>query len=301
MNWANTGLNVKGEFQVKNANQKIKILACQIDIPVIHNVAARDRHLENTATKIVTELKKNQHDLVVLPELSSIEYSISAFDKLELLAESIKGPSFKCFSKIAMEYEVCIAYGIARKDENDCYISHVVIGPDGEILGHFDKLHIANFGFSSEKKYFRQGDHLFVFECKGIKIAPIICYDIRIPELSRTLALKHNVQLILHCGAYGRDQSFYSWHHFVVTRALENQLFILSLNRAGEAFGNSFFCPPWVDETQTGISFPDYQESMLTIEVSTDTIDQVKSEYSFLVDKFDDYDLLATNVGTQSD
>jgi len=47
----------------------------------------------------------------------------------------------------------------------------------------------------------------------------------------------HDVDLILHVGAYARDESFYSWHAFAVTRAVENQFFVLSLNRAGTHFG----------------------------------------------------------------
>ncbi len=267
----------------------LKILACQIDIPLMQNAQDRDRHLENTANKIRATLEQTDHDMVVLPELSSIEYSIPAFDKLEQLAEPLNGPSYEIFSELAKEFNVCIVYGIPRKDKRDFYISQVAVGPSGNILGHFDKLHIAQFGFSSEKKYFNRGQDLFVFEYKGIKVAPIICYDIRIPELTRTLALEHDVQLILHCGAYGRDESFYSWHHFVVTRALENQLYILSLNRAGKEFGNSFFCPPWVDETQPGVKFPDTDEALQSITIKAKAIKKARNRYTFIVDKLEDY------------
>ena len=277
---------------MKNKNQKLQILACQIDIPPMDNTAARNQHLDNLAVKLRAQLPKNNYDMVVLPELSSIDYSIQTFEKLEQLAEPLDGRSYEIFSELAIEFGVCFVYGIARKNNDDFYISQVAIDSKGDLVGHFDKLHIANFGFSSEKKYFKSGDHLLVFEHKGIKIAPIICYDIRIPELTRTLVLQHDVQLILHCGAYGRDQSFHSWHDFVVTRALENQIYILSLNRAGKNFGNSFFCPPWVDETVTGTKFPEFDESMQTLSVDAKTISQVKSEYSFLTDKFDDYSLL---------
>ena len=273
----------------------LKVLACQIDIPSMQTAQDRDRHLETTAIKIRAELESNNHDMVVLPELSSIEYSTAVFEKLEELAEPLQGPSFETFSELAKEFNLCVVYGIAKKDNSDFYISQVVVGPNGDILGHFDKLHIAQFGFSHEKKYFKRGKGLFVFDYKGIKVAPIICYDIRIPELTRTLALEHDAQLILHCGAYGRDESFYSWHHFVVTRALENQLYILSLNRAGEDFGNSFFCLPWIDETQPGVKFPDTNEALLSIDIEPQAIKQARSRYTFIADKFDDYNSLSVN------
>ena len=285
---------------MKNNHQIIDILACQIEIPATLTEAARDTHLLNTANKLRKKLSDNHYDLVVLPELSSIDYSVDTFDCLAHVAESLEGRSYQIFRELAIEFGVYFVYGIARKADDGFYISQVVIDARGHLVGHFDKLHIANFGFSSEKKYFRPGKHLLVFELKGIKIAPIICYDIRIPELTRTLAIEHNVQLVLHCGAYGRDQSFFTWHDFVITRALENQLFFLSLNRAGETFGNSFFCPPWIDEVTPGIKFPDFQESLQWVSVDANVIDQVKSQYSFLTDRHDDYFLLENKVMTGS-
>lgn len=41
---------------------------------------------------------------------------------------------------------------------------------------------------------------------------------------------------------------FLAWHSFAVTRAMENQVYLLSLNRAGADYGGSVFCPPWLDD-----------------------------------------------------
>ena len=93
----------------------------------------------------------------------------------------------------------------------------------------------------SRKKYFTSVNHYFTFFINKIKCSTIICYDIRIPELIRDLTLNHDVKLVLHCGVYFRDESFFTWHQFAITRALENQIFLLNLNRAGKKFGNSIF------------------------------------------------------------
>ena len=273
-------------------NKNLKLLACQIDIPQMETVFQRDQHLEFTARKLEDRLQNEFLDLVVLPELSSVDYSPATFNNLKDFAEPLKGPSYEIFRKVAMDFGVAIVYGIPRRCDSHYLITQVLVGADGEIMGYFDKLHIAHFSASTEKDYFRHGKHLFVFEYKGIRIAPIICYDIRIPELTRTLVLKHQVQLILHCGAYGRDESFYSWHHFVITRALENQVYILSLNRAGNGFGNSLFCEPWVDETTPPVEFAAFDESMIALEVKPSRIEEVRSRYSFLQDRFSDYGLL---------
>ena len=137
----------------------------------------------------------------------------------------------------------------------------------------------------------RRDDGLLVAEIAGIKVAPIICYDIRIPELSRALCRGLGAHLILHCGAYYTDESYYSWHHFVVTRALENQSYMLSLNRAGETYGSSVFCPPWVDETAEPARFGK-TEDLRRFEIDPAEIARIRRSYSFLADTKDDYGAL---------
>ncbi len=139
-----------------------------------------------------------------------------------------------------------------------------------------------------EKEYFQRGDNLFVFELNGVRIAPIICYDIRIPELTRALCVQHEVDLILHCGAYSRDRTFYSWHSFIIARALENQVFILSLNRAGENFGLSLFSPPWVDELRPEQRFGE-DEEYRQFEIDLAETSEVRRRIPFLSDRLPDY------------
>lgn len=270
----------------------LEILACQIEIPTVTTAAQRDRHLDSVTAKIRARLRKRRHDLVVLPELSSIDYSRASFDNLHVLAESLDGPSLQRFGPLAREFGITIVYGMPRRSGDACYISQVAVDESGEPIGYFDKLHLAQFGDSMEKDYFRRGDHLFVFRHKGITIAPIICYDIRMPELTRTLAINHGVQLVLHCSAHARDESFYSWHHFSVCRAIENQIYFLSLNRAGERYGNSIFCTPWVDEQNPGVRLPQRAEKLETIRVDPNRIKCVRAKYSILDDRFDDYSAL---------
>lgn len=271
----------------------LSVLACQIDIPHVTTRDTREAHVRALCNKIDERLTAKPHELVVLPELSTVEYSRAAFDRLHEIAEDLEGPSVRTFSELARKHRTTIVFGMPRKVDGHFCISQVAVGPDGAVLCAYDKLHICQYGASMEKEYFTKGGHLSTFSIKGIKIAPIICYDIRIPELSRTLTVEHDVDLILHCGAYARDESFYSWHHFVVTRALENQLFFLSLNRAGESFGNSLFCPPWIDETNSPYSFPQTDEHFASLTVDLTASRKAREDYTFLLDRFEDYTKLS--------
>ncbi|KZL04601.1 (R)-stereoselective amidase [Pseudovibrio axinellae] len=271
---------------------KLKLLAGQIKIPVTTTAQERDAHLHCVIGKLDQQLSGNPQDLVILPELSTVDYSREAFNKLSVLAEQLDGPSVQAFSALAKAHKTTIVFGMPRKAENGFTISQVAVGPTGDVVGFYDKLHICQYGASMEKDYFNKGNQLFSFSVKGVKVAPIICYDIRIPELSRTLAVQHGVELLLHSGAYARDESFFSWHDFVITRALENQIYVLSLNRAGENFGNSVFCPPWIDENTPLTSFSQTEEHFVSIEVDTQVIAQARNDYTFLKDRLEDYSQL---------
>ncbi len=273
------------------SSDTLTLLACQINVPIMATEAERDAHLAMSVEKVEAHLRAtdNPVDLVVLPELSSIHYSRETFANLSELAEPLYGPSFKAWRKTAQDHGVYIAYGFPRKSEAGTFISVAVVHPDGDLLGHYDKVHLAQYGASSEKETFTRGKHLFAFQIKGFKLAPIICYDIRIPELTRTLVIDQNVDVILHCGAYYRDESFHTWHPFVLTRALENQIFLLSLNRAGTNFGQSLFCLPWHDEETHPLYFNETAEDFRTITLDRKTLVEARSNYTFLEDKIADY------------
>lgn len=279
------------------ANDTLTILACQISIPPMTTVAQRDAHLEVCATKVRQQVAQSETrvDLVVLPELSSIEYARETFAELKTLAEPLVGPSFQAWRRVAVDLGVFVSYSFPRAGSGGPFISIGVVGPDGALLGHYDKLHLAQYGASMEKEYFNRGNHLFTFMVKGFRMSPIICYDIRIPELARTLVVDHAVDVILHCGAYYRDESFHTWHPFAIARALENQVFFLSLNRAGETYGNSLFCLPWQDENTPPVTFAETAEEFRILTVNRDALETARRDYTFLKDRLDDYkiDLLS--------
>jgi len=265
------------------------ILACQIDIPTMTTAHQRDMHLATTAAKVRAALLETPADLVVLPELSSMDYSRAAFDNLDVLAEPLDGPSFQSWRQVAQNYNCHVAYSFARRDDTGTYISLAVVNPAGALVGHYDKLHLAQYGASMEKDYFTRGNHLFTFTVNGLTFAPIICYDIRIPELTRSLVLDHGADVILHSGAYYRDASFATWHDFTTTRALENQVFFLSLNRAGEHYGNSRLCYPWMDENRMPVRFAEHDEQLINLVIDPAEIAAARQAYTFLKDRLPSY------------
>ena len=142
-----------------------------------------------------------------------------------------------------------------------------------------------------EKECFSAGRYLFTFKINGFSLSPIICHDIRFPELSRASVLKHGVDVILHCGAHARDSSFPTWHAFATTRAIENDCSVLSLNRAGQNYGNSLFCYPWMDETFGSQLFAEHEEGFRRIKIARRRLHDALTTYTILKDRWDSYDL----------
>lgn len=181
------------------STEGLTLLACQIDIPFMTTGDERDAHIDRVAGAIDTALNtEGGVDLVVLPELASLHYSEACFNHLDVLAEHLEdSPTLSRLGEVARKHTTSILAGLARRDSAGAhYISQVLIEPDGQYQRWYDKLHIAQFGASMEKLFFRRGDHLLVFEIRGFTFGVIICYDMRIPELSRDLARRHSHNIV---------------------------------------------------------------------------------------------------------
>lgn len=270
---------------------RLNALACQIAIPRTETAADRDAHLAASAARISSAINGRPCDIVILPELASIAYSRAAFERLDVLAEPLNGPSFHCWRQVARKHRVHVVYGFARRSADGHHISVGVVAPSGELVTWYDKIHLAQYGASMEKEFFRPGQGYAVFEAGGFRISPMICRDIRSPEPWRRLTVTHGAEVLLHPTAFFRDQSFHSWHAFATVRALENQCYFLSVNRAGADFGASILCPPWIDETVAPVVLDASAEDLRMIEISRAEIRTARDTYGFLADRLESYDL----------
>tara|TARA_Y100001960_G_scaffold328664_1_gene418036 strand:+ start:542 stop:1372 length:831 start_codon:yes stop_codon:yes gene_type:complete len=270
----------------------LKLLAYQVLIPDTPSAGDRDRYVTSLCEHIAGYLgDEGAVNVVILPELCTLEYSRQAFESLADLAEPLNGPSVERFAALARTLDAVVVFGMARRTDTGFRISQVTLSETGEIAACYDKMHLCQYGASCEKEYFEPGHRISVTTTKGWTVAPLICYDIRIPEMSRALTLEHNVDLLLHCGAYFRDESFATWHNFAMTRAMENQVYLLSLNRAGENYGNSIFCPPWIDEAHPADYFEAHVEDFRLLELDPDLPEKTRSMYTFLKDRHERYRL----------
>ncbi len=230
-------------------------------------------------------------DLILLPELSTIDYSRPAFDNLPELAEPLAGETFEEMAALAQRLGCAVSYGFPRVEDGHYTISQLVVGSSGQYLAHYDKIHLAQFGASAEKAYFTPGRRLGIFELAGLRLGILICYDFRFPELTRLMVNEGQLDVILHPVAFTRDGTYESWFHFVVTRALENQVYFVSVNRAGPEWGGSVFCPPWIDSRTKPVVMGQGEEARV-FTVDRTIINAIRAQYPYGQDSLADYSIL---------
>ncbi|PHZ85624.1 carbon-nitrogen hydrolase family protein [Paremcibacter congregatus] len=222
----------------------ITLLACQIELPQITSVEARNHYTAEMIQRLDHCLISRPADMVVFPELSSTGYPMQGLENISELAEDMAGVTVTAFAELAQKHKTAICFGMPRRAGDSVMLSQVMVYGDGRAAGFYDKIYLH----SGEKPAFSAGEKIFVTELAGLRFGVIICYDMRFPELCRRLAFEGSVDVILHAVAMERDDTFRSWPSFVLTRALENEAYMLSVNYAGDDFGGSLFCPPRLDE-----------------------------------------------------
>ncbi|PIP13739.1 MAG: hypothetical protein COX49_01385 [bacterium (Candidatus Stahlbacteria) CG23_combo_of_CG06-09_8_20_14_all_40_9] len=180
-------------------------------------------------------LSREKDALIVLPELCFTGYVFEDKKELDTLAEEAIGPTVECLTPIAKDNNLFLVFGMAERVGERLYNSSCLLSPKGEIK-MYRKAHL----FNMEKTLFAPGDTgfpVFDIEINGVqaKVGLLICFDWIFPEPWRILALKgaqiiaHSTNLVL---PYCQDA--------MITRAIENRIFIITANRTGEERGLRF-------------------------------------------------------------
>ncbi len=123
-----------------------------------------------------------------------------------------------------------------------------LLSSQGKVVGFYDKIHL--FPLNEEPKVFSQGDKVPVFKTPWGKCAPMICYDLRFPELLRKQALQ-GARFAVICAQWPKDRDAH-WMALLKARAIENQMYIIACNRLGKKrdlsfVGHSCVISPWGD------------------------------------------------------
>ncbi len=187
--------------------------------------------MSDFVSKIASQQKV---DLIVFPELVTSGFELGV--RFTELAQRIPGPSVNLMAQRAAEFGVYIAFGMVSKEkvESILFNSAVLVGPDGELVGSYNKVHLRG----EERMAFREGFRLPVFETEIGNIGLVLGWDLAYPEVARSLTLD-GAELICVMANWEKTQ-IEEWRTYVRARAYENAVFVAAANRVGDDVTLSF-------------------------------------------------------------
>ena len=217
-------------------------------------------------------------ETLILPEMFSTGFSMD----LNATSEPIDGPAPSFMRRLARDLDMGIVGGFAlRKRCGGTENVALAVDRRGADLALYAKIHqIALLG---EEKSYKPGKKPAPFGMGGFGAACFICYDLRFPELFRTVVDKCGLIIVIASWPSTRQAH---WDILLKARAVESQSFIVGVNRIGEGGGHSFSGgTAIIDPSGEIIAVAGDSETLVTATIYPDTVSCVRAKMPFLVDR----------------
>ena len=225
-------------------------------------------------------------DLMIFPELVTSGYELGL--RFTEKAQRVPGPTVNMLAQRASEYGIYIAFGMVTKEkvESVLYNSAVVVGPEGDLVDVYHKIHLRG----EERMAFREGYQMAVVETEIGNIGLMIGYDLAFPEVARSLTLEGAD--VICCLANWEAADMDEWKTYMRARAYENAVFMAGANRVGEDVtmtfgGESMIVGPrgeiyatLADETAAETGAP--KEGVAVARLDLDEIRRSREEYQLI-------------------
>ncbi len=178
-----------------------------------------------TTLRYLAELASDNVFLAVLPEMFSCSFDNRNLSDHSKLSDHI----IERLSFFAREKQMAIVGTLPEREKDYIYNTMVFIDVDGKVKGRYRKLHL--FRLTSEHLYYTAGNKIVTIDVSFGRIGLMICYDLRLPELARSMFLK-NTQMIIVSAQWPESRKDH-WRTLIKARAIENQIFMICSNRTG--------------------------------------------------------------------
>ena len=185
--------------------------------------------------ELLNEASSNDAMLTVFPECAVTGYCFNSLEEAREFAQPIPGPATTEMVAACREHNAYAVFGLLELDAERVYNACVLVGPEG-LIGSYRKLHLPFLGVD---RFTTPGDRpLTVHDAGGLRIGMHICYDLVFPEAARSMALDGADVLVLPTNwPTGAECTA---DCVVSARALENKVYFLAVNRAGNERGYQF-------------------------------------------------------------
>lgn len=197
----------------------MKVYGFQHDI-IWEDQAANCRRV----TRLLEETKPEPDSLVVLPEMFASGFTMNTE------ASRARAETMDALAKWAACYRVYVLAGVVSTDVDRVSRNEAILWqPDGSRIGRYVKQ--QGFTMGGESTAYASGDSHTICAWLGHKVAPFICYDLRFPEVFRPAAAD-GAELMVVIASWP-DKRIEHWTHLLRARAIENQCYVVGVNRVG--------------------------------------------------------------------
>ncbi len=248
------------------------VVACQSDIIWEDPQANRQRVRDMLSVEPIPA-----GSLIVLPEMFQTGFTMDA-----VAARDTDGSSARFLQALAKTHQSTVVAGVVGEHADGKGLNQAaVFAPDGQEVARYTKMH--PFTLAGEADHSRAGDAVTVFDCQGFKASPLICYDLRFPERFREAA-KLGAQVLIVIANWPSVRAAH-WSALLVARAIENQAYVIGVNRVGDDPNHTYpGLSAVIDPQGHIITQGDDQQAVLHADLDLDALLSYRSDFPFLAD-----------------
>ena len=240
------------------------------------------------ALPIAEEAVEAGADILFLPEYCSGLVSEDGVLKPPAAPEA-DHPMVSLFQQFARRTKVCVSLGsVAVSSASDKIINRaIMINADGKVISRYDKIHLFDVQISPTEIYRESatviaGDTASIINFDDVKLAHVICYDLRFPQLFRDLA-HAGAEVIAVPAAFMKKTGEAHWHVLNRARAIENGCFIVApcavgeIPGGGESYGHSLIVNPWGEVLADGKAERGFIQAHIDLDEVKDVREKIPS------------------------
>jgi len=225
------------------------------------------------------EAARRGSNLIVFPEMWTTGCD---WPNIKALSTS-QNDVIDAVAELAKKHSIWLNGSMLALDENNqATNTSILFDPQGQQAGVYRKIHL--FGVMDEDEYLAPGQHLTTVETSWGQSGLAICYDLRFAEMFRTYALQ-GVNMV-YLPAEWPHPRLAHWQTLLRARAIENQMYMVAVNRVGsdgtyDFFGHSAIIDPWGNAIVEGGE----SEILLTANIDTEMVAQVREKIPVFKDR----------------
>ena len=219
----------------------------------------------------------NAVDLLLLPETFSTGFCINDNNVQE---PEDGGEDLLWLKRMAKEFDCVVAGTVLVKQDDKKVNRFYWVSAKGSIE-YYDKRHLFRLG--NEGEFVAQGVVRKIFEVKGIKILPLVCYDLRFPVWSRN---RQDYDLMVNVANWPAARR-HVWDTLIKARAMENQAFVVGVNRIGNdgrgiAHSGGTCFVDFMGESIVAVE--DEQQQVISVELDFSALEKFKKNFPAFLD-----------------